>query len=111
MITANYGTIKRSTSKQKNESNDRPSTAPQKEKETPSLIQNSSLKRLPSPMIKSKSFNLFSFLDSNNSNFGITPTLKQNNPRQRAPSPVVSNKNSTITLGTLKTGNKNLKWK
>jgi len=54
MITVNYGTIKRSNSNQKNESNDRPSTAPHKEKDLNTMNHNSSMKRLPSPMIKSK---------------------------------------------------------
>ena len=49
-----YGTIKRSSSKNKNESNDRPSTAPQKEYEKTQVTGNSSLKRLPSPNLKCK---------------------------------------------------------
>jgi len=52
IIVSNYGTIKRSNSKQKNEANDRPSTAPQKEKDQNQINTGSSLKRLPSPMIK-----------------------------------------------------------
>jgi hypothetical protein len=54
IIVSNYGTIKRSSSQQKNEANDRPSTAPQKEKDQNSINTGNSLKRLPSPMIKRK---------------------------------------------------------
>ena len=54
LISLNYGTIKRSNSKQNHEAGDRPSTAPQKEKDVNFNNPNSSLKRLPSPMIKSK---------------------------------------------------------
>lgn len=55
-----YGTIKRSSSKSKNENpNERPSTAPQKENENrPVQIKNNPvMKRLPSPNIKCKILN------------------------------------------------------
>ena len=52
------GTIKRSNSLKKNESSDRPSTAPSKQdnedENKKKLYGNNSLKRLPSPNIKCK---------------------------------------------------------
>jgi hypothetical protein len=58
VMTSNYGTIKRSNFKQKNDANERPSTAPQKEKDQNQINAGSSLKRLPSPMLKRKNIKL-----------------------------------------------------
>jgi len=53
---SHFGTIKRSSSRQKDENSDRPSTAPSKfdkhENERNNLKINPSMKRLPSPNIK-----------------------------------------------------------
>jgi len=81
-----FGTIKRSTPKQK-DSSDRPSTAPSKgdnENETSKkLNENNSLKRLPSPNLKSMSYFLINKLATTKGN----KPLSMGNYGKRQPSP------------------------
>jgi len=85
--SSNFGTIKRSNSKPQKE--ERPSTAPAKEnkiEEKPTLTGNNSMKRLPSPAIKSNNPNsLLSNTTKNYSNYSSTGSKPYRSPSPANP--------------------------